>query len=481
MTETKKTKNKVMLSAFSIILILIFALGVLSYILPIAQFNGDAIINGSGVVRAKISDILMAPILGFENAIDVCIFVIILGGFLAIVTKTGALETGIKVLVQKLKGRETILIPILMFIFSLGGTTYGMLEETVGFYALLAATMVAARMDTLVGASVILLGAGSGVLGSTINPFAVGAAVSALPAGIEVNQGIIIGLGVLLWLTTLGISIFFVMRYAKKVQKDKGSTFLSLQEQKAMEETYGEEKEQTKAKLTSKQKLTLIIFALTFLVMIIGFIPWGEFGITIFDKFTGWLTGTPLGGWYFYEAALWFLIISIIIALINGYKEHEFVETFVNGTKDMMSVVLVIAIARGASVLMQTTHLDNYIIYNTSEALKNMPAVIFGPANYILHIILSVLVPSSSGLATLSTPIIGPLASNLGYSVEATIMTLVAANGLVNLITPTCGAIMGGLALAKVEYGTWFKWAIKVVTTIAIVNILILTFAMVIL
>lgn len=481
MTETKKTKNKVMLSAFSIILILIFALGILSYILPIAQFNGDAIINGSGVVRAKISDILMAPILGFENAIDVCIFVIILGGFLAIVTKTGALETGIKVLVQKLKGRETILIPILMFIFSLGGTTYGMLEETVGFYALLAATMVAAKMDTLVGAAVVLFGAGSGVLGSTINPFAVGAAVSALPAGIEVNQGIIIGLGVLLWLTTLGISIFFVMRYAKKVQKDKGSTFLSLQEQKAMEETYGKEKEQTKAKLTNKQKLTLIIFALTFLVMIVGFIPWGEFGITIFDNFTGWLTGTPLGGWYFYEAALWFLIISIIIAVINGYKEHEFVETFVNGTKDMMSVVLVIAIARGASVLMQTTHLDNYIIYNTSEALRNMPAVIFGPANYILHIILSVLVPSSSGLATLSTPIIGPLASNLGYSVEATIMTLVAANGLVNLITPTCGAIMGGLALAKVEYGTWFKWAIKVVTTIAIVNILILTFAMVIL
>ena len=481
MTETKKPKNKVMLSAFSIILILIFALGILSYILPIAQFNGDTIVNGSGVVRAKISDILMSPILGFENAIDVCIFVIILGGFLAIVTKTGALETGIKVLVQKLKGRETILIPILMFIFSLGGTTYGMLEETVGFYALLAATMVAAGMDTLVGASVILLGAGSGVLGSTINPFAVGAAVSALPEGIEVNQGIIIGLGVLLWLTTLSISIFFVMRYAKKVQKEKGSTFLSLQEQKAMEETYGEEKEQIVAKLTSKQKLTLIIFALTFLVMIIGFIPWGEFGITIFDKFTGWLTGSPLGGWYFYEAALWFLIISIIIAIINGYKEHEFVETFVNGTKDMMSVVLVIAIARGASVLMQTTHLDNYIIYNTSEALKNMPAVIFGPANYILHIILSVLVPSSSGLATLSTPIIGPLAANLGYSVETTIMTLVAANGLVNLITPTCGAIMGGLALAKVEYGTWFKWAIKVVATIAIVNILILTFAMVIL
>ncbi len=481
MTEVKKKKNKVMLSAFSIILILIFALGVLSYILPIAQFNGDTIIDGSGVVRAKISDILMSPILGFENAIDVCIFVIILGGFLAIVTKTGALETGIKVLVQKLKGRETILIPILMFIFSLGGTTYGMLEETVGFYALLAATMVAARMDTLVGASVVLLGAGSGVLGSTINPFAVGAAVSALPEGVTVNQGIIIGLGAILWLTTLGISIFFVMRYAKKVQKEKGSTFLSLQEQKAMEQAYGKKEKEEKVKLTKKQKLTLIIFALTFIVMIIGFIPWGEFGITIFDKFTGWLTGTPLGSWYFYEAALWFLISSIIIAIINSYKEHEFVETFINGTKDMMSVVLIIAIARGASVLLQTTHLDNYIIYNASNILKDVPAIIFTPLNYLLHVVLSILVPSSSGLATLSTPIMGPLAVNVGYSLETTIMTFVAANGLVNLITPTCGAIMGGLTLAKVEYTTWFKWAFKVVLTIALVNILILTAAMIIL
>ena len=147
----------------------------------------------------------------------------------------------------------------------------------------------------------------------------------------------------------------------------------------------------------------------------------------------------------------------------------------------MMSVVLIIAIARGASVLLQTTYLDNYIIYNASNLLKEVPAVIFTPLNYILHVVLSVLVPSSSGLATLSTPIMGPLAVNVGYSVETTIMTFVSANGLVNLITPTCGAIMGGLALAKVEYTTWFKWAIKVVLTIAVVNILILTAATIIL
>ena len=228
----RKKKSGFALTAFSIIFILLIGLGILSHLLPNATFVDEEIVNGSGTVGAKLSDILMSPILGFESAIDVCIFVLILGGFLAIVTKTGALETGIQVLVKKLKGRELILIPILMLIFSIGGTTYGMLEETVGFYVLLAATMMAAGMDPLVGAATILLGAGSGVLGSTINPFATGVAISALPETIQVNQGLIILIGVVLWITTLTISIIFVMNYASKVKKDKGSTFLSLREQK---------------------------------------------------------------------------------------------------------------------------------------------------------------------------------------------------------------------------------------------------------
>ena len=437
-----KKKAKVMLSSFSIILILIFGLGILSHVLPNAQFVGEEIVNGSGTVGATLSQVLMAPIQGFENAIDVGIFIMMLGGLLAVINKTGALETGIKVLVHKLKGREILLIPILMLIFSICGTTYGMLEETVGFYVLLAATMMAAGMDPLVGSAVVLLGAGSGCLGSTINPFATGVAISALPEGIACNQGLVILIAVFIWLTTLIVSILFVMSYAKKVQKDKGSTFLSLREQKQAEKKFGqfEDKDKKEVKLSTKQKVTLILFGLTFLVMIIGFVPWGEFGITFFDSFTGWLTGSSLGNWWFYEAALWFLIMSIIIAIINRFGEKNFVDTFVDGADDMIGVILVIAIARGASVLMSETYLDNYIIYNAADMLAKLPELAFVPLNYILHIVLSILVPSSSGLATLSTPIIAPIAAQLGYSVEVTIMTLVAANGLVNLITPTCGA-----------------------------------------
>ena len=474
----KKKKKTTMLSAFTIIILMIIALGIISHILPQAQFVGEEIVDGSGVVGAKLSEVLMSPILGFQDAMDVCVFVMVLGAFLAVVTKTGALETGIKALIKKLKGRELLLIPILMFIFSIGGTTYGMLEETVGFYALLSATMVAAGMDTLVASATILLGAGVGVLGSTINPFAVGAAVSALPDSIKVNQGIIIAIGVALWLVSYIIAVIFVMNYAKKVKADKGSTFLSLQEQKAMEKRYGKTIIED-VKLTTKQKVTLWIFGLTFLVMIIGFIPWGEFGIIIFDNITGFLTGSPLGAWWFNEASLWFLIVTILLCIINGFSEKETVETFVDGADDMVGVILVIGVARGVSVLMSSTYLDNYIIYNAAEWLRNVPAILYAPCNYLLHVVLSILVPSSSGLATLSTPIMGPLTHQLGFSVETNVMILVAANGLVNLITPTCGAIMGGLALARVDYATWFKWSFKLVLLLGLASMAILTLFMV--
>ena len=204
---------------------------------------------------------------------------------------------------------------------------------------------------------IVEVGAGSGVLGSTINPFATGAAISALPDGIKANHGIVIFIGVILWLVSLAISCFFVLRYAAKVKRDKGSTIMSLREQQNAEKKFGkyESKSQEKVVLTGKQKATLYLFALTFVVMIVGFIPWGEFNITIFDKFTGWLTGSSLGNWWFYESALWFLVMSIIIAIINKFGEKGFVDTFVDGADDMIGVILIIAVARGASVLMQTT------------------------------------------------------------------------------------------------------------------------------
>ena len=492
MTETAK-KKRGMPSSFTILLALLAIVAVITVIV-----SGT---SGGAVTAARLSDFCTAPILGFADALPVCLFVMILGGFLGMMTETGALDNGIAVLVQKLKGNEIMLVPVLMLIFSLGGTTYGMCEETVPFYALLAATMMAAGFDPMVGAATVLLGAGCGCLGSTVNPFAVGAAVDALTGvGIEVNQSIIIGLGAVLWIVTTAMSIVFVMNYAKKVKADKGSTILSMQELKDAEEAHGKAASEVhnEVKLTGRQKGVLIAFAFTFVVMIVGFIPLADLNEGVANFFDagavydadgnavvqGWsalITGLPIGQWYFDEASTWFFLMAILIGIIGGLSEKQIVNTFITGAADMMSVVLVIALARGISVLMASTGLDVYVLDAAANALAGLSGVIFAPMSFLVYFGLSFLIPSTSGMATVSMPIMGPLAVKLGFSPEVMVMIFSAAIGVVNLFTPTSGAIMGGLALAKIEWTTWLKFALKLIVALSVVCAVILTIACVML
>lgn len=487
MTETAK-KKRGMPSSFTILLLLLAIVAVITVVI-----SGT---SGGAVTAARLSDFFTAPVKGFADALPVCLFVMILGGFLGMMTETGALDNGIAVLVKKLQGREIMLIPVLMLIFSLGGTTYGMCEETVPFYALLAATMMAAGFDPLVGAATVLLGAGCGCLGSTVNPFAVGAAVDALTGvGIEVNQTIIIGLGLVLWAVTTLISIAFVMNYAKKVKADKGSTILSMQELKDAEEAHGAAAaEVTKdVKLTGRQKAVLGIFAFTFVVMIVGFIPLADLnagvagffdngvydaeGNVITQAWSAVVTGLPIGQWYFDEASTWFFVMAIVIGIVGGLSEKKIVDTFITGAADMMSVVLIIALARGISVLMAATGLDVYVLDAAANALAGLSGVIFAPMSFLVYFGLSFLIPSTSGMATVSMPIMGPLAAELGFAPEVMVMIFSAAIGVVNLFTPTSGAIMGGLALAKIEWTTWLKFALKLIVVLSIVCAVILTIA----
>lgn len=487
MTETAK-KKRGMPSSFTILLLLLAIVAVITVVI-----SGT---SGGAVTAARPSDFFTAPVKGFADALPVCLFVMILGGFLGMMTETGALDNGIAVLVKKLHGREIMLVPVLMLIFSLGGTTYGMCEETVPFYALLAATMMAAGFDPLVGAATVLLGAGCGCLGSTVNPFAVGAAVDALTGvGIEVNQTIIIGLGLVLWAVTTLISIAFVMNYAKKVKADKGSTILSMQELKDAEEAHGAAAaEVTKdVKLTGRQKAVLGIFTFTFAVMIVGFIPLADLnagvagffdngvydaeGNVITQAWSAVITGLPIGQWYFDEASTWFFVMAIVIGIVGGLSEKKIVDTFITGAADMMSVVLIIALARGISVLMAATGLDVYVLDAAANALAGLSGVIFAPMSFLVYFGLSFLIPSTSGMATVSMPIMGPLAAELGFAPEVMVMIFSAAIGVVNLFTPTSGAIMGGLALAKVEWTTWLKFALKLIVVLTIVCAVIMTIA----
>ena len=490
MTETAK-KKRGMPSSFTILLLLLAIVAVITVVVSGA--------SGGAVTAARLSDFFTAPVKGFADALPVCLFVMILGGFLGMMTETGALDNGIAVLVKKLKGHEIWIIPVLMGIFALGGTSYGMCEETVPFYALLAATMMAAGFDPLVGAATVLLGAGCGCLGSTVNPFAVGAAVDALSSkGIEVDQTVIIGLGILLTVVTTVISAIFVMCYAKKVKADKGSTILSMQELKDAEEAHGAAAaEVTKdVKLTGRQKAVLGIFTFTFAVMIVGFIPLADLnagvagffdngvydaeGNVITQAWSAVITGLPIGQWYFDEASTWFFIMAIVIGILGGLRENEIVDGFLDGAADMIGVALMVGLSRAISILMGETGLDMVILNNASAALEGTSALAFGPISYLVYLGLSVVITSTSALATISMPILGPLAANLGFPPEVIITIFCAANGLANLFSPTA-VFLPGLLLARVQYPTWLKWALAPIVVIAVASVAICTVALMVL
>ena len=382
MENKKKFKFKLP-TAYSILILLIVVIAIISQFVPgvlpiklsdifMSPVNGmigvkdvalsDSISNAmqNGGIQESLSVIREAgsPIINVWNtgklsgAVDVAFFVLIIGGFLGVIDKTGSLDAGVSTIVRKLKGKELYLIPILMFVLSLGGTSYGMAEESLAFYVLITTTMMVAGFDPIVAVSTVMLGAGSGVLGSTVNPFSVGVAVSAgQSAGIEVNQGIIIFIGVALWLSSLAISIFFTMRYAKKIQHKEENSLLSKEELDNAKATFLNNSSENK-ELNKKRKSVLILFGFTFIIMILGAIPWENFGVTFFAENTGHLFGSPLGAWSFQEFTGWFFLMAIVIGFAYGFKENKLVDAFISGASDMVGVAIIIGISRGVSFVM---------------------------------------------------------------------------------------------------------------------------------
>lgn len=461
MNEKKKFK---MPSAFTVLISLIFIIGIITQFIP-------------GIQSATLADMVGAPVAGFASAMDVSLFVLILGGFLGIVTETGALNAGIGIVVKKLNGKEIWIIPILMFIISIGGTTYGMAEETIALYSLVVATMVAAGFDSITAASTILLGSTAGVLGSTVNPFVVSVSVDAMAtAGIEVNQSIIMIANGISWLVCYALCAVYVMRYGKKVKANKAATLLTADEQKAVAAKYSNTSTEDIV-FTGKQKLVMILFALSFVVMIISVVPWSSFGVTIFEG-TSFLTGNDLGTWWFSDLSTWFLLCSIITGIVYGLKEPVIVRSFINGAADLISVALVVSVSRGISVVMSTTGFDLYILNAASEALAGTNALVFTALAYIVFLVLGILIPSSSGLATVSMPIFGPLAASLGLPPEIMVCVLSGASATMNAISPTSGVLMGGTSIACIEFSTWVKYIWKIVATLIVVHIVILSVAM---
>ena len=438
-------------TAYTILFLLLFLVAAATWVIPAGEYQrqGEDEVPVAGTyARVEqqpqgVGDVIQASFHGFYDAVDVALFILMVGGFLGVVMKTGAIDAGVSNVIRILGGREILLIPVMMVLFSLGGTSFGRWEETMAFYPLLIPVFVAAGYDPLVGIAVVLLGSGAGVLASTVNPFATGIASGF--AGVSLGDGLMVRLVMLAVFDAA--AIWYVMHYAAKVRSHPERSLVA-----GFSRKFESKKGGGVPDLNGKRKLTLLLFAGVFLVMVYAVIPFDEIGLPL-----------PALHWWFPELSGLFLGGAVVIGLVYGLKEQELVDSFVSGAADLVGVAFIIGISRGITVLMDGGKITDTVLYWGEHALEGAGSVGFILLVYLIYLPLSILIPSSSGLATLSVPIMAPLGQFAGIGGELIVTAFQSASGLVNIVTPPAAVVMGGLALGDVPYDRWVKFVWKLI------------------
>ena len=465
MPETVSAEKKLKLpSAYTILFLIIAFMAVMTWIIPAGEYQtvmNEALgreVAVAGTYEPVESnpqgfiDVLTAPVSGVQESIDLGLFILIIGGFLMVISATGAIDSGISAAVKKMQGREQLMIPILMLCFAAGGTVYGMAEETIPFYMLIIPIMIAAGYDSLTGVAVVLIGSGIGVLGSTINPFSTVIASDA--SGIAFTQGLVLRLVILA--ISFVVAVIYVMRYARKVKQDAGSSLVADMEESNKEHFLKKLESQAAVEFTGKHKFILGIFALTFSIMI-----WG----------------VAAAGWWMTEMSVLFVGTSILIAVIGGLNEGTFIDSFIEGCKDLLGVVLVLGIARGIGEVMDGGMITGTILSWGEGALADTSSVVFINVMYLIHAVLSIFIPSTSGLAVFSMPIMAPLADFAGIGRELAVTAYQTSAGLMNLVTPTYGVVIAALAIGRVSIVRWFKFMWPLLVMLAVISMACLSVA----
>ena len=476
----KKKRGLKMPNSYVIIMAIIVLVAILSWIIPGGAYDyvdpdASKLEPIAGTFHSVESNpqglwaVIMAPVNGFMDSVDIILYTLVIGGYLSIVMKSGAFDAAIGHALKRLKGREHLLIAILMLIFAVAGAMFGIEEETLPFFLVLIPVFIAAGYDTLVGLSVIKIGAALGVMASIANPFAV--AIASNFAGIPMSDGS--GIRIVLLCIYIPAGIIYTMRYAKKIKADPSKSLVYAQAEENRKfflkgDTIDPD---NLPELTGKRKLILGVFVVSFLVMIWGVLSWEDLGITIW----------PTMWWWFGELSAVFLVASIVVAVIERMPVDDFIDTFLKGAADLLGVAVIIGVARGVSLIMNDAMITDTILHACENAVSTMATGLFAFINYIVFLILSFFIPSSSGLATLSMGIMAPLADFANVGREIVIIAYQSANSMIALIAPTCGLLMGVLAMTHTSFGTWIKFVWKLLLFCAVVTVVVLAGACVIL
>ncbi|MFG2720847.1 YfcC family protein [Streptomyces sp. NPDC048416] len=532
-------------SALTVLAIVTVAVWLLAFVIPSGAYDRNAdgapvegtyhrVGNGQSVVD-RLNDLFLSPVNGLYGIQDaksgqvgpalagdlygsagVFLFVLAIGAFITVVFATGALDRGIGLLAHRLRERGALLIAGVMTVFSVLGTVEGFAEETLGFYGLIVPLMLALGYDRLVATGTIIVGAGIGVLCSTVNPFATGVASSA--AGISLGDGIV--LRFVMWVVLTTVSILYVVRYGRRVQRDPSASLTGFLPGDRDRDRRGgggapDAARKTPAQgasprgasqpgatppgatpvdapltgatppgatpgpagpaadeppeLTRTHALVLILLTLVFAFMIFSVVPWSS-------ALTGRADATPYTwelGWSFPQLAALFLVAAVLVGVAARLGEAELSSTVIRGAADFISPALVIVLARGVTVIMNNARITDTVLHAIEGAVKGAPSALFAVIVFVVNLPLAFLIPSTSGHATLAMPILAPLADFAGVSRALVVTAWQAASGWMNLWVPTTAVTIGGVALAKVGYNRYLRF---VAPLLAILLVLICAF-----
>ncbi len=381
---------------------------------------------------------IKSPVSGIYETIDIILFVFILGGIIGVLNHMGAFSAGIGALSKITKGKEFILIIFITTLIAAGGTTFGLAEETIALYPIMVPVFLAAGYDAITCIASIYLGSCIGTMFSTINPFSIGVASNA--AGISMANGM--GFRTVGLIGATALTIIYILIYAKKVKADpsKSLCYDQLQEHQKKYGIAGEA-----PKFTGRMKLSLMIFGLTFAVLVWGLVS---------------------QHWWFDSMTALFLGCSILLAFVTGIPEKDYVDQFIAGAGDLMGVALVVGVARAVNILLENGLVSDTILNFFSNSIAGINPVLFIVLMMLVFIVLGFFINSSSGLATLSIPIMAPLATAVGVNREVIISAYVFGQGLISFITPT-GLILATLAMVDISFDKWLKFVMPIMGIIA--------------
>jgi len=459
-SKKKKYKFKVP-NTYLLIFSLLVIIAALTWVIPGGQYD-KTIVNGREVVVQNsfkfveshpqgIFAIFISPLKGFVEAAMIIGFVLIVGGAFNVLAKTDAINSLINKLAKAHKSSKTLrvfFIPVLIFMFSLGGATFGMNEEIIPFVLITVPICLALGYDSIVGVAIPLVGAHVGFASAFLNPFNVGIAQGI--ADVPLFSGI--GYRMISWAISTAAAIFFLLYYVKRLSRKAEISPMYAEDTERRKNEHFENIYTSASILTFRHKLVLLTFLFSLIMLVVGVIELG---------------------WYIEEIAGMFFIMGIVVGIIGGLKSDELIKGFIEGAKDLVGTALIVALARATLVISRDGHIIDTVLYGLAPYIQSSSPIFASQKMFLVQAVINFFVHSGSGQAALTMPIMAPLADLAGVSRQTAILAFQFGE-YTNIIIPTSAVTMGALSMAKVPWEKWAKWVIPLQVILMLLGLLLL-------